>query len=128
MAPTKPFYIVWWLVCAAQSRFKSSGTDYFVLQNCWGQRAREEGTSKGNCYFIAENKEKQKGIALASTPPSLGQTALCHFIVRRVGASHMTGVKETIYQHSAFVLQSVCYADGERIVLMKGKQLCKGEF
>lgn len=39
----------------------------------------------------------------------------------------MTGVKETIYQHSAFVLQSVCYADGERIVLMKGKQLSAKE-
>ena len=98
------------------------------MENWWGQRAVVGGTSKGNCYFIAENKEKQKGIALASIHPSLGQMAPCHFTVPGVGASHVSGVKETIYQLSSFVLQSVCYADGERIVLMKGRQLCKGEF
>lgn len=51
-------------------------------------------------------------MALASIHPSLGQTAPCHFIVPRVDASRMTGVKETIYQLSSFVLQSVCHTDG----------------
>lgn len=84
----------------------------FYIENWRGQRAGDEGNSKGNCYFIAENKEKQGRIALASIPPSLGQMAPCHFIVPRVDASHMTGVKETIYQLSSFVLQTVCHADG----------------
>lgn len=101
-------------------------TPGFWIENWRGKRTGDEGNSKGNCYFIAENKEKQKRIASAST--HAGQTAPCHLTVPGVGASRMSGVKGTLYQLSSFVLQSVCHTDGERIVLMKGKQLGKEEF
>lgn len=103
-------------------------TPGFWSENWRGQRAGVEGNSEGNCYFIAENKEKQKRIASASTHACLGQTAPCHLTVPGVGARRRSGVKGTLYQLSSFVLQSVCHADGERIVLMKGKQLGKEEF
>lgn len=98
------------------------------MESCWGQRAGDEGTAEGNGCFIVKNEETQEGIALASIHPSLGQMAPRHFTVPGVGASHVTGLKETIYRLGSFVLPSARCADGERIVLMKGKQLCKGEF